>query len=160
MTGREDKISNDIFFVCSLIEYIARKTRNHRDFAAARLGVDNIQKLLDLADVYHSDNIDSVADDFITKCSIAHGTFDNVAECEYSTPTYWDIGKVYKRLALGIAHSKGEAISADNTASMAQCIMDAFTSFSSSKIEDFNSSFYYDNPSYILGCALKGRLLD
>lgn len=160
MTGREDKISNDVFFVCSLIEYIARKTHNHRDFAAARLGVDDIQKLLDLADVYHSDNIDRVADDFIGKCSITPGTFDNVAECEYSIPTYWDIGKVYKRLALGIARNKGETISTGDTSHMAQCIMDAFTSFSSSKIEDFNSSFYYDNPSYILGCALKGRLLD
>ena len=27
MTGREDSKANDLFFTCSLIEYIARKTK-------------------------------------------------------------------------------------------------------------------------------------
>lgn len=30
MTGRETKKENDLFFTCSLIEYIARKTKNKR----------------------------------------------------------------------------------------------------------------------------------
>ena len=30
MLGREDKKSNDLFFTCSLIDYIARKTKNTR----------------------------------------------------------------------------------------------------------------------------------
>ena len=30
MTGREDRRGNDLFFVCSLIEAIGRKTKNHR----------------------------------------------------------------------------------------------------------------------------------
>ena len=30
MTGREDKKENDLFFTCSLIDYIARKTKNER----------------------------------------------------------------------------------------------------------------------------------
>ena len=30
MIGRESKESNDLFFTCSLIEYIARKTKNRR----------------------------------------------------------------------------------------------------------------------------------
>lgn len=28
MTGREDQKANDLFFTCSLIDYIARKTKN------------------------------------------------------------------------------------------------------------------------------------
>lgn len=28
MIGREDKKENDLFFTCSLIDYIARKTNN------------------------------------------------------------------------------------------------------------------------------------
>lgn len=28
MTGREDSKANDLFFTCSLIEYIARKTND------------------------------------------------------------------------------------------------------------------------------------
>jgi len=30
MSGREDKNANNLFFLCSLIEYISRKTKNHR----------------------------------------------------------------------------------------------------------------------------------
>ena len=30
MNGREDNKLNDLFFVCSLIEYVARKTKNER----------------------------------------------------------------------------------------------------------------------------------
>ena len=37
MTGREDKKSNDLFFTCSLIDYIARKTRNKRSDVVNKL---------------------------------------------------------------------------------------------------------------------------
>ena len=30
MEGRESRRANDIFFVCSLVDYIARKTKNRR----------------------------------------------------------------------------------------------------------------------------------
>jgi hypothetical protein len=30
MIGREDKKVNDLFFTCSLIDYISRKTKNRR----------------------------------------------------------------------------------------------------------------------------------
>ena len=30
MNGREDKKENDLFFLCSLIDYIARYTHNRR----------------------------------------------------------------------------------------------------------------------------------
>lgn len=152
MTGQEEKTSNDVFFTCSLIEYISRTTMNHRCYVAEKLGITNIQKILDLADVYHSDNINRVSCTFINECGIEHGNFDNISMCEYSIPTHWDIGKVYKRLALGLSRER--------QLSLSESILLAFTSFSSTMIEDFNSSFYYDNPAYILGCAIEGRLLD
>lgn len=106
MTGREDKKSNDLFFTCSLIDYIARKTRNKRSDVVNKLGRKNIEKIYDLADVYHSDNIDRVSEDFIEAAGIQEGTFDNVAAAKYAVPSHWDIGKVYKRLILGIAREK------------------------------------------------------
>ena len=39
-----------------------------------------LEKIYDLADVYHSDNIDRVSDDFIEECKITKGNFDNVGE--------------------------------------------------------------------------------
>ena len=63
--GRESRKDNDLFFTCSLIEYIARKTKNKRADVVNALGRKNIEKIYELADVYHSDNIDRVSDDFI-----------------------------------------------------------------------------------------------
>ena len=101
--GREPKKDNDLFYTCSLIDYIARKTKNKRVDVVNQLGKERIQKIYDLADVYHCDNISRVADDFIEEAKIEQGDFDNVGECQYLIPTYWDIGKVYKRLIKQVA---------------------------------------------------------
>ena len=79
MNGREDRKENDLFFTCSLIEYIARKTKNRRADVANALGKTAISKIYDLADVYHSDNIDCVSDHFINSAKITVGSFDNVS---------------------------------------------------------------------------------
>lgn len=60
MTGREDKKKNDLFFTCSLIEYMARKTKNKCSAVVDALGRTQIEKIYDLADVYHSDIIDAL----------------------------------------------------------------------------------------------------
>ena len=101
--GRENQKDNDLFFTCSLIDYIARKTKNTRTDVVNKLGKKRLQKIYDLADVYHCDNIDRVSDDFIEDAEIINGTFDNVGECRYAIPSHWDIGKVYKRLIKQVA---------------------------------------------------------
>lgn len=63
MIGQEKKEYNDLFFVCSLIEYIGRKTKNHRNVVVNAIGKDKLRHLYELADVYHSDNIDKISDD-------------------------------------------------------------------------------------------------
>lgn len=141
MNGREDKNSNDLFYTCSLIEYIARKTLNSPSDIVNYLGQENIDKIYDLAEVYHSDNIDDVADSFIDKCHISTGQFDNVSECEYSIPSHWDIGKVYKRLIKQVSEYK--------SISLTDALTDVYSSGISPLIEDYNSSFYYDNPNLI-----------
>ncbi len=93
--GRENPKDNDLFFTCSLIDYIARKTKNTRKDVVNALGKERLEKIYELADVYHSDNIDRVSDDFIREASIRNGSFDNVKDCRYAIPSHWDIGKVY-----------------------------------------------------------------
>lgn len=150
MAGRENPKDNDLFFTCSLIEYIARKTKNHRRDVVNALGFSRLEKIYELADVYHSDNIDRVSDDFIAEAGIQEGNFDNVAAGEYSIPSHWDIGKVYKRLILGIAREKNmEVIDA---------LIEGYNSFVSELIDDYNSSFYYDNPQNILNAYLYGEV--
>ena len=150
MIGRENQKENDLFFTCSLIDYIARKTKNHRRDIVNALGKNRIAKIYDLADIYHSDNIERVSDDFITLADIKEGAFDNLSVAKYAIPSHWDIGKVYKRLILGIAENK--------RIDVIDALFEAYHSFVSDKIEDFNSSFYYDAPQNILNAFMDGKL--
>lgn len=150
MTGRENQKDNDLFFTCSLIEYIARKTKNKRTDIVNALGKTLIKKIYELADIYHSDNLNRVSDDFIHDSGIQEGNFDNVSVAKYAIPSHWDIGKVYKRLILGIAKEKNMDI--------IDSLFAAYNSFVSGKIDDYNSSFYYDAPQNILNAFLYGEI--
>ena len=149
--GRESVKENDLFFTCSLIDYIARKTKNTRAKTVNALGKNNLEKIYDLADIYHSDNIDRVSDDFIKEADIKTGNFDNVAECKYAIPTHWDIGKVYKRLIKSVAEYEKIGI--------IDALWKVYNSFISAKIDDYNSSMYYENPSYLLECYLENKVI-
>lgn len=150
IAGREERKANDLFFTCSLIEYIARKTDNRRRDVVNTLGKEAVAKIYDLADIYHSDNIDTVSGEFIQKAGIVKGKFDNVAKAQYAVPSCWDIGKVYKRLILGIARERGMDI--------VDALFAAYNSFVSEKIDDYNSSFYYDAPQNILNAFIYGEV--
>lgn len=150
-SGREDKKDNDLFYTCSLIDYISRKTKNIRSVVVNRLGRERLEKIYNLADVYHCDNIERVSNDFIEEANIKTGTFDNVGECKYAIPSYWDIGKVYKRLIKQVVQSERiETIEA---------LIKVYNSFISEKIDDYNSSVYYENPSYIFECYRENKML-
>ncbi len=149
--GRESKKDNDLFFTCGLIEYIARKTKNIRSEVVNKLGKDRISKIYDLADVYHCDNMDAVSDTFIEDANIVPGGFDNIADCGYAVPSYWDIGKVYKRLIKMVAE--------DEKIENIDALIEVYNSFISMKIDDYNSSFYYENPNYIFECYKEKKVL-
>ena len=149
--GRESRKDNDLIFTCSMIDYIARKTNNTRADIVNALGRKRIEKIYDLADVYHSDNIERVSQDFIEEAEIQPGSFDNVGECGYAIPTYWDIGKVYKRLIKMVAK--------DEKISIIDALFKVYNSFISPKIDDYNSSVYYENPSYIFECYKQNKML-
>ena len=150
MTGREKKENNDLFFTCSLIDYIARITKNRRQDIVNSLGKERIAKIYELADVYHSDNIEKVSADFVNEANIKIGSFDNVADCDYTIPTHWDIGKVYKRLILGVAEHK--------TIDLIDALVEVYNSDISAKIDDYNTSFYYEFSGNILVTYLTGEI--
>lgn len=152
MTGRESKFDNDVFFVCSLIEHIARQTKNHRSVVVNAIGKEKMARILELADVYHSDNMDRVSDDLIHSCQIKTGYYDNIALSSYSIPTVWDIGKVYKRLILNVLQYK-------KSDDVIDVLFEVYNSWISRKIEDLNSSLYYENPDYIFQSYLVGDVL-
>ena len=151
MTGREDKNANNLFFLCSLIEYIGRKTKNHRNVIVNAIGKKDLQHIFDLADVYHSENMDKLAFEFTEKHNIEDGIFDNIAGAKYIIPTHWDIGKVYKRLIIAINKKENRPV--------IDILSEVYNSWLSRKIEDFNSSVYYESPEYLFRSYLKGENL-
>ena len=44
----ESQKENDLFFVCSLIENISRKTKNTKKYVVEKLGKQNIQKIYEM----------------------------------------------------------------------------------------------------------------
>jgi hypothetical protein len=151
MEGREDKDANNLFFLCSLIEYIGRKTKNHRNVVVNAIGKDDLQHIFDLADVYHSENMDKLLFELTERHRIESGIFDNVANAKYSIPTHWDIGKVYKRLIIKVSERENR--------SFIDVLSEVYNSWLSRKIEDFNSSVYYESPDYLFQSYLKGKNL-
>ena len=146
----EPQKDNDLFFTCSLIEYIARKTRNTVQEVVKNLGEEKISKIYELAEVYHCENIEKVSDEFIKEGKIQTGDYDKIIQCKYRIPTYWEIGKVYKRLIMMVD---------SNQANYVKTLLKVLSSWIIEKIDNYNSSMYYENPEYIYECYKMGKVI-
>jgi len=143
-----EKETDDLFYFCTLIEFISRKTKNTRRDTIAYFSEDEIKLQLDNAQINHCLSLEQVCDELIEKLSIQTGNSDSVAECKYTVPTETSIGRVYQRLIL--------AVEGDN---ITKTIKEVFSSFISEEISNFNSNVYYSNPDYLLWSYLEGQLL-
>ncbi len=148
MVGREGQVDNDLFYACGLVEYIGRQTHNRRSAVISALGPERLKRIVDFADVLHCENIDAVAARFVDEAGIGEGSFDNVSCARYGVPSHWDMGKVYKRLAVGIMRERG--------LSAVDALAEAFRSPIAPLIDDYNGSFFYEAPANILTAHLTG----
>ena len=146
----ESQKENDLFFVCSLIEYIARKTKNTKKYIIEKLGKENIKKIYDLAEIYHSENIEKVSDELIQKCKMKKGDYDVISECKYRIPTIWELGRIYQRLIIMINNNEEKYI---------DTLIEVLSSWIIEKIDNYNSSMYYENPSYIYECYVQNKII-
>lgn len=145
-----EKEKNDYFYVCSLIEYIARVTKNKHGYITGILGKKGVEKLLYDAEINHCLSFDQVSDEVIEQYGILSGNFDTITACKYSIPSFMDIGKLYSIMIEDCAKPGEET----------EELLKIFSSFISDKISDFQTDVYYQNPSY-LECSYKeGHLLD
>lgn len=143
------KNNNNLFFACSLIEFIGRKEKRTRCEVVDFLGKDRIQRLYEYADVFHCEPIEKVADEFAEESKITKGDFDNVSACRYRVPDYWDIGEVYERL---IEDSYEDEKIVDG-------IWEVYHSWIDAHISDYNTDFYYQPRDYIAACYAEGSIL-
>ncbi len=142
------KNNSALFFTCSLIEYISRQTFNRRSAVVEYLGED-IERIYNYADVFHCEPIEKVADDFIQRNSILNGEFDNISNCQYSVPDYWDIGEVFERL-IEDCYEEDMVISG---------IREVYSSWLADQILKFNSDLYYQSRDYLALCYKEGEVL-
>ena len=142
------KYDDNLFYTCSLIEYMGRITKNHRKDLIAYLGTD-IRRIYSHADVFHCEPIEKVADDFIERNQIPIGVFDNESSSRYSIPDYWDIGEVFERLVEDVAGEKDKV----------ETIIAVFSSWLAEKILNFNSDLYYQSREYLAACYREGKIL-
>lgn len=142
------KNNNDLFFACSLVEYIGRTTKNRRSDVVNQLG-DDLSRIYEYADVFHCEPIEKVADDFIQRNAIAEGNYDNLSDCKYRIPDYWDIGEVFARL---IEDCYEEDV-------VVEGMREVYTSWMAERILNFNSDLYYQSREYLAACYKEGEVL-
>ena len=142
---------DDLFYVCSMIEFAARKTNNKCKDIVAKLSDKELEHQLKAAGVNHCLSFEQVCDEWIEEYEISRGTFDNITACRYEVPTVTAIGRVYQTLIMDVMQLYG---------SVTEAIKKVYNSFISEEIADYNSSVYYSNPNYLKCSYEAGMLLD
>lgn len=144
------KSNSALFYICSLIEFLGRSTKNSRADILKYLGEADVERIYKYADVFHCEPIEKVGDDFIQKDKIPMGSFDNVTASLFSVPDYWDIGEVFERL-IEDCYPETEVLKG---------IHEIYQSWIADKILNFNTDFYYQSREYIAMCYKEGTVLE
>ena len=144
------KNEDDLFFVCTMIECVARTTHNKPKDIVAKISDSELIHELKVASVNHCLSFEQICDEWIEKFHIQNGKFENISECKYNVPTETSIGRVYQTLISNVCESDEELIST---------IRRVYNSFISDEISNFNSNVYYSNPDYTKCSYEAGELL-
>ncbi len=142
------KHNSDLFFTCSLVEFIGRQQKLRRSQVVDALGETALRRIYKYADTLHCEPIAKVADEFISLYSIPTGDFDNVARCKYEVPDYWTIGEVYERLIADV--TDGDVV---------ETLIMVYHSWMDTAISEYNSDLFYQSREYLAECYRAGMVL-
>ena len=123
---------SNLFYKCSLIEYMSRRKKLRRSETVQKLGIKAISRIYRYADVLHCEPIEKVADEYEQQYLLSSGGYDNIKDCRYTVPGYWTIGKVFRRLIEDV--DDGDVIST---------LYKVYTFWISDEILNYNSDLYY-----------------
>lgn len=139
----EEITANDLYFICYMIERVARNIHQRNQYVVEKIGKENLIHLISVANVLHCENPNQVEADWINEYLLEKGNFDitnvNKDLCE-KIPSETSIGKVYMRLISSV-NSKNE--------DLIQTLLNVYSSPICKKIDDYNTSAYYE-PSYVI----------
>lgn len=135
---------NDIYYTASLLEFLARRTKNRRSDLARKLGKSGIDSIYQYAEVNHCLPFEQVADELIETYHISEGTYFPEAifqETGSTSPSPTQIGKSYANLVCDIQADPEQ---------YPATLYDVLCSKISEWMTDYRSAFYYSPRDYIL----------
>ena len=132
---------NDLYFVCYMIERVARRLRQHNCYVVSCLGDEGLVHELSIAETNHCINPEQVESEWIDHYHMSQGNFDVTGVDPKFTdryPSVTQMGKVYARLVHSV----------DTEDNLAAAIQNVYNSPICDTIDDYNTGAYYE-PSYI-----------
>lgn len=137
---------NDLYFVCYMVERVARKIRQRNKYVVNANGGDNLVHLLSVAIVLHCENPLKIVDEWIEDYSLKSGAFD-ISEVDPELaniiPTALQMGRVYQRLICDTAAADED---------YAYGIMRVYNDEICFTIDNYNCNAFYE-PSYVIARA-------
>lgn len=146
----EEITQDDVFYVCSLIERIARHLKQPNRYVVNCMGKRGVAEKLSLANVIHSENQQAVVERLIQEYRMQTGSFDvtNVnPDLVSHIPGEQDMGKVYMRLILSTLYSWED---------YADAILRIYNDKICRTIDNYNGSAYYEPSYYLTRCYYSG----
>ena len=137
----EEITINDLYFVCYMIERVARRLHQHNRYVVDQLGNEGLYHELSVAAATHCLNPEQVETEWIDTYQMEKGDFDITRVDPFYTdkvPSPTQMGKVYARLVESINHSDD----------LLSAIHQVYHSPICETIDNYNSSAYYE-PSYV-----------
>ena len=142
----EEIKKNDVYFICYMIERVARKLHQRNKYVVNKIGKGQLEHLISVANVLHAENPLAVEDDWIEEYNLAEGNVDVTAvdpELVTIIPSATQMGKVYQRLVYDTMQP-GE--------SEVEGIIRVYNDEICDVIDNYNCSAYYE-PSYVIARA-------
>ena len=142
----EEITRDDVKFICYMIERVARRLHQKNSYVVNKLGKENLDHLISVANVLHCKNPLDVEDEWIDEYRLEEGNLD-ITDVDYdlvdTIPTALQIGKVYERLIHDTAMSNETEV---------EGIIRVYNDEICEKIDNYNCSAYYE-PSYVIARA-------
>lgn len=153
---------NDLFFVCWMIERIARKTHNKPKGIVNVMGKKNLLDMYKFANVMHCENPLAIEDEYIEECNITDGDFDNICVCRFEPPLDTAKGKTYMWLIMNTFEKecnwKDYETNLNNREEIIEKLIEVYNSDLADIIEDYNTTLYTESPQHLYRCYTTGDI--
>ena len=137
---------NDLFFMCDMIERVARQIHQKNKYVVNAIGKNELYHLISCANVLHCENPLKVEEDWINAYELQRSDYDVTAvDKELATiiPTPLEMGEVYQRLIVDTMTSKEDYVDG---------IIRVYNNDICEVIDNYNGSAFYE-PSYVIARA-------